>query len=177
MVTLAAAPPNDDFEHRQTLLTSRLAVGSTYAATHQAGEPDHGNGTNSASLWWTWTAPSDGLYATSTRAGGQSAHICRGDTLTNLTAVKTKPTPLGLIPSRIEFEAMAGIAYQIAVDAAAGHGSSFGLSVFPVPPNDHFVNRILLAGRWERGQPCPRVPGFRSGSGGQGCQRSCFPVS
>jgi len=31
--------------------------------------------------------------------------------------------------------------------------------------------------RLERGQPCPRVPGFRPSSRGQGCPRSCLVVS
>jgi hypothetical protein len=31
--------------------------------------------------------------------------------------------------------------------------------------------------RLERGQPCPRVPGFRSSSRGQGCPRSCLAVA
>src|SRR5437762_2711385 len=38
-----------------------------------------------------------------------------------------------------------------------------------------FALRVL--GRWECGQPCPRVPGFRTISRGQGCPRSCPAVT
>jgi len=142
-VRLSAAPSNDDFEHRQTLLTSRIAGGSTYGATHESGEPDHGNGTNSASIWWTWTAPSNGLYGVN---DGRFAHIYTGDTLGSLKAVPTRNVALSPALPRLEFEAVKGTDYQIVVDIAPGTWFGLSLSVFPVPPNDHFANRIVLEG-------------------------------
>ena len=149
-VELTTVARNDDFENRQTLRTSQTAaqygLGSTYGATHEFGEPDHGNGTNSASIWWTWTAPSNGLYALHLSAPAHTVRTYTGAALTNLQIVTSKQVALAQGSSRTEIEAAAGTAYQIAVDIAAGGGYGFGLSIFPVPPNDHFTNRLVLAG-------------------------------
>jgi hypothetical protein len=145
-VKLVAAPSNDDFERRQTVLTSRMVTGSTYGATHEPGEPDHGYGTNSASVWWTWIAPSNGLYGVHDGSYSLLERIYLGGTLANLKAVATREVPLAQDLPRVEFEASGGIAYQIAFDAATGRGSGFDLSIFPVPANDHFANRIVLEG-------------------------------
>ena len=108
-ITLVAAPPNDDFDHRQTLLTSQMATGSSYGATHEPGEPDHGNGTNSASVWWTWTAPSNGLYGVNQ---ARAAHIYTGQTLASLNAVTNSKVVLRLTMPRLEFEAISNNNYQ-----------------------------------------------------------------
>ncbi|PYI86074.1 MAG: hypothetical protein DME26_09710 [Verrucomicrobia bacterium] len=150
MVTLTAAPPNDDFDRRKTLRTSQnpstYTVGTTYGATHEPGEPDHGNGPNSASAWWTWTAPSNGLYAIYDGSAAQLERIYTGDTLTRLETVGTIDMPQAQGLPRTEFRATADTNYQIAVDTAAGGGFGFGLAVYPVPVNDHFLNRLALDG-------------------------------
>src|SRR6266536_5321731 len=66
------------------------------------------------------------------------------DSLDSLKAVPArKITQLQMLP-RLEFEASAGEDYQIVVDSSPGGMIGIGLSVFPVPPNDHFINRIAL---------------------------------
>ncbi len=58
-------PPaaNDRFANRITLEGSEvIAQGHNFSASTEPNEPDHGCSSGGASVWWTWTAPSDGWY-------------------------------------------------------------------------------------------------------------------
>src|SRR5206468_2492353 len=56
------APTNDFFADRARLSGASVHVlGSSFAATKEAEEPDHAGGPGGASVWWTWTAPFDGV--------------------------------------------------------------------------------------------------------------------
>src|SRR5207248_5849422 len=56
------APPNDDFSAAQVISGAEGSVpATTYNATAEAGEPDHG-ASSAASVWYRWTAPAAGTY-------------------------------------------------------------------------------------------------------------------
>ena len=62
-----AAPANDSFANAIPL--SGLAVtttGSSVGATKEPSEPNHGGNNGGASVWWTWTAPSNVAVSVST---------------------------------------------------------------------------------------------------------------
>src|SRR5256885_16260825 len=57
----AAIPPNDRFSNRITLSGTNITVtGSNAGASKEAGEPDHAGNPGGKSVWWTWTAPTNG---------------------------------------------------------------------------------------------------------------------
>ena len=54
-------PPNDNFANRIVLTaTDVTTAGSNQYATSEAGEPSHGGWGAGKSVWWSWTAPTDG---------------------------------------------------------------------------------------------------------------------
>ncbi len=61
-VSASAAVANDNFEDAAQLTGSPVVIsGSTVGATLESGEPDHAGFPGSASVWWRWTAPSNGV--------------------------------------------------------------------------------------------------------------------
>ena len=64
------AQNNDNFFGRLPLTgTTASAVSNNLLATHEPGEPNHGDGGGARSLWWTWTAPVTGLVNFSAYSG------------------------------------------------------------------------------------------------------------
>ncbi|MBI2925797.1 MAG: hypothetical protein HYY24_08855 [Verrucomicrobia bacterium] len=142
-VSLSAAPRNDDFARRLPVSTGARVEGTTYGATHEPDEPDHGNSRKSQSIWWTWTAPATGSYAVS---DGRFSEVYVGETLANLARVPARKVPLADAGTRLEFDAQAGTPYHLVFDTPVGR--SFGLSwrLLAVPLNDHFTDRVELVG-------------------------------
>ncbi|HKP88632.1 MAG TPA: hypothetical protein VJT75_01540 [Thermoleophilaceae bacterium] len=64
-------PPNDRFANATQLTGGHLGVqGRTLGATAEAGEPLHADKQNAHSIWYRWTAPSDGSLEVRTNVGG-----------------------------------------------------------------------------------------------------------
>src|SRR5215213_1870619 len=63
---LALTPVNDDFAAAELLAGEHAsATGDNSTATQEAGEPSHGYYTE-RSVWYAWTAPSDGAAVVDT---------------------------------------------------------------------------------------------------------------
>src|SRR5205807_2045387 len=61
-------PPNDNFVNRISIsAAAKTVTGLNVGATREAGEPNHAGNAGGASVWWTWTAPSNGTYTVTTR--------------------------------------------------------------------------------------------------------------
>src|SRR5262245_56371191 len=59
--TWAAAPANDRFSNRIVINGTNVTVmGSNMSATKEAGEPNHAGNVGGSSVWWGWTAPTNG---------------------------------------------------------------------------------------------------------------------
>lgn len=173
---LAAAPPNDSFANRILLVgTNVVTAGTTRGATWEPWESSLG--IPPASVWWSWTAPTDGIVAV--EAVGATApvrlSVLEGATPQELTTVGglhrwLYPTPRS---SQIAFPAFQGLSCAIVAsveDAVAGGESDFtlALTMWPRPANDAFADRFLLTGNevtervflvgatpedWERARP------------------------
>ena len=156
--TTPPAPANDHFAARATLSGEIVATGgTTLFASREADEPNHADNSGGASVWWTWTAPASGTFTV--HSAGSTFNtllaVYTGTTLGGLAPVGANDQdPLGGDTSRVTFEAVAGTAYQIALDGwNDGFGAGMGdylLALVPgdgsVPPNDNFANRIRLTG-------------------------------
>lgn len=148
------APANDNFASRVDLgsATSVTTNATSAAATGEVSEPQHAGYPATRSLWWKWTAPSTGLVSISTAGSGFDTVLAvyRGSTLFSLLGVASNDDTGGGNTSRVEFEAQAGVTYQIAVDGFGGAGGavSLGIALSGGPSNDAFSNRATLSGNY-----------------------------
>jgi subtilisin family serine protease len=113
---LASRSPNDFFADRLQLTGSAVTVsGTNLDATAEVGEPINFYG--GRSVWWTWTAPSDGSVVIDTVGSDFDTTLAmyRGATLTTLTRLTRNDDAVGL-QSRVVLDVQEGITYQIAVD-------------------------------------------------------------
>ena len=131
--------PNDDFANRivlpsQPTLTTQ---GTNVGATKEPGEPNHWANTGSSSVWWTWTAPSSGLFIFKTNLSSFRAitAIYTGSSLDTLNLVGNNNdiTYSDYTHSRLVLNAREGTNYQIAVDGnALNEGGLIKLSITAV---------------------------------------------
>lgn len=126
----AAAPANDAFTARIPLRGLIVTtVGDNVGATRELGEPDHWAGTGDRSVWWSWTAPSAGTVSitTSNSSFDTILAVYTGTVLSNLTLVANNDDAAVIGPrSAVQFTAVAGTLYQIAVDGFGRPNSATG---------------------------------------------------
>ena len=148
----AAQPANDDFADATDLgsAPSGQVSGTTIAATTEAGQPQpfsDNSGSNHYTVWYSWTAPSDGSLTVST-AGSQSAEaaVFTGDTLDTLTlqgAQNFFPAP-----GPISVAVTAGTVLRIMVGGEDGEPGDYQLSwSLGAPANDNVADAPQLAGQ------------------------------
>ena len=114
--------PNDDFVDAPVLTgASGTASGSTRLASKEPGEPDHAFKLGEASIWYRWTAPSNGTVTFTTCGSTFDTLLAAytGPAVHDLTYVSSNDD--GTCPAHIQrsvmpFAATAGVTYHIAVD-------------------------------------------------------------
>lgn len=110
--------PNDDFADATVIAGSIGSVsGSNEEATREAGEPEHA-GSGLTSVWWRWTAPADGPVVVNTFGSDFDTVLAvYTGTLADLTEVVANDDDETVddYTSRVEFAAVAGAVYHIAV--------------------------------------------------------------
>lgn len=156
-LSLAATPPvnNDAFANRVPILGINQTVrSSNFGATREAAEPFHCGNAGGASVWWTWTAPSNLPVSISTAGSTYDTILAvyTGASLNSLAAVDCNDDRVSgeVLSSEVNFNAVSGVTYQIAVEGL-GNGlsadqGSITLSLVTTPANDLFSNRISLSG-------------------------------
>jgi subtilisin family serine protease len=142
------SPPNDNFAN-QIALTGATATttGTNNGATGEVGEPAQSGVINSS--WWSWTAPTTGLYNIDTRGSGFDTYLSvfTGSALSNLTLIGANDDGAGNLASLVSLNATAGTTYRIAVDGFSSATGPIQLNIAPPPPaNDNFANQIALTG-------------------------------
>lgn len=130
--TTADIPPNDYFTNR-IVITNNSAVkfGTNIFATKETGEPNHAGNPGGRSLWWTWTAPANGILQLNTVGSTFVALLAAytGDSVTNLTRLAANNgNNNGDGFARLSVEVTAQTQVQIALDGfnnggGAGYGS------------------------------------------------------
>lgn len=148
-----AAPANDDLGGATPISgPSGQTDVLTTGATAEPGEPDHGGHAANASVWFAWTAPSDGRFTFETQAADFDTSLSvytgkDGGGVGGLTPVADNddadgtPGPL----SRVRVTATAGTTYLIAVDGPTGFGRA-RLAWDPTPANDDAADPLDVAG-------------------------------
>ncbi len=129
----AAAPVNDAFSARAALVSA--VSGTTAGATLEAGELNPA-GRGGASVWWTWTASSDGWVSFSTAGSGIDTVLLAftGTSVSGLTYRAGSDDASGGAAaggSQIVLRAVAGEVIQLAVHGKLGAQGSVALSVTP----------------------------------------------
>jgi hypothetical protein len=99
-------------------------LGLNLLATLELGEPRHANKPGGHSLWMTWRAPANGVVTFTTLGSlfDTLLGVYTGDDVASLTPVAANDDSSGLLTSRVQFNAVAGREYHVAVDG-------FGLAV------------------------------------------------
>jgi hypothetical protein len=131
-LTLDIRPVNDDFADRIPItLALPTVTGSNPGATKEAGEPNHGNNAGGASVWWTWVANASGAININTIGSSfdTTLGVYTGSAVNGLTLVANDDDYGGHNTSLVFINAVAGTAYQIAVDGYGGGTGNIVLTV------------------------------------------------
>jgi subtilisin-like proprotein convertase family protein len=132
---------NDNFADRTLLSGESLTLNASNAeATLEINEPSHGGRTGGRSLWWSWTAPRDGVVVINTLGSSfdTTLGVYVGEDLGSLFEVAGNDDSGGSLTSAVSFEVFAGEVFAIAVDAFEGASGSVVLNLsfgsLPVSP-------------------------------------------
>jgi hypothetical protein len=136
--------------------TSATRNAATALATKETDEPNHAGNPGGKSLWWTWTPAASGQVTISTIGSSFDTLLAvyTGSALASLSQVAADDdSGTGGGTSLVQFSAVAGTAYRIAVDGFAGASGDIVLNLNQVAPpaNDNFANRIVLTGSSAQG--------------------------
>ncbi len=122
-------PANDAFAARQRIWGSAIRMaGANYAATREAGEPNHAGQPGGGSVWWAWTAPRDG--PTAIQVAGLSGGVVGVYSGSDLAGLLPLPgTGSGPAGEPRLLAARAGQEYAIAADSTTGSVGDFTLRI------------------------------------------------
>ncbi|MEX0726652.1 MAG: hypothetical protein WD065_10310, partial [Planctomycetaceae bacterium] len=127
---LQTVPVNDNFANRTTIGgASGTVTGSNLFGGKEAGETNHAGSAGGASVWWTWTAAFSAEVEINTTgtAFDTLLGVYTGSNLASLTTIASNDDD-GLNPtSKLTLSAIAGTAYQIAVDGYEADGGISGI--------------------------------------------------
>jgi hypothetical protein len=143
VVQTGPPPANDNFANAQPLAgSSGIFSGNTANATKEPGEPNHSGNSGGASVWFTWTAPQDGLFLfnPANSVGSQFGiiqAIYTGDSVGALNQVASGLTPTNVFTrynAAAVLNATAGTTYRIALDGYTGVMADYRLTWSPLMP-------------------------------------------
>ena len=140
------APSNDNFASPKILSGGNTSdIGINVGATVESGEPNHAGQPGGHSVWWNWTAPSTNLVTIDTCNTRSSSNTIFNNTFDTLLAVYTgnavnalqvqafnddSTSCLFSSSSFLQFNAVSGTIYHIAVDGYAGATGNIRVSLY-----------------------------------------------
>jgi hypothetical protein len=143
LITASSPPPNNNFANAQVITGISGTVNGTNAfATKEAGEPSHSPDGNPGgkSVWYRWTAPGSGSVSLNTSGSNFDTLLAvyTGSSVDGLVAITKNDdvTPGVVTISSVQFNAVAGTTYQIAVDGFDADQGNISLNfTLPAGPN------------------------------------------
>ncbi len=149
---VAIAPDNDDFINAEVLIGAfGAANGFNNRASGEGGEPNHGGVSSPlASVWWSWTAPADGLLFLNTFGSDFDTVLAvyTGSAVNALTLVDDNDDSGSGTQSALAVSVTGGVTYRIAVDGfdigEGGISLEYNYVDSDTVPNDQFADRITL---------------------------------
>jgi uncharacterized delta-60 repeat protein len=151
-----AQPANDNFVGATDL--GVLGTPGTFSdnntgASREPGEPLIVTNAGGASIWYTWTAPTNGTVSFDTVGSSIDTllGVYLGNSVSNLTLIAQDDNSGGGTASKVTFNAIAGTVFRIAVDGAGGVQGGITLNWSIVAPagvssNDVFTNATVISG-------------------------------
>lgn len=149
-----AAPINDNFANAtdlDTIGTPGSVTNSNVGGTLEAGEPIIAGVTGGASIWYEWTAPTNGTFGFATFGSSVQTllGVYTGTSVGSLTLVTNAANTAPGGASVVTFSAVGGTQYHIVVDGTNGVQGNIILSWAMVPAsvapaNDNFANAQQL---------------------------------
>jgi Lysyl oxidase len=127
-------PLNDQFANCQTLSgISGRVTGHNVGATREPNESDHNSSFSWRSVWYCWTAPTNGpvIFDTEGSDFDTLLAVYTGSSVGALTPVASDNDSGGNLTSRVLFKAVQGTAYHIAVDGTQGGSGNITLNWNP----------------------------------------------
>ena len=122
VVPTSLQPVNDDWSHASVVPGLDVTVsGSNTYATAEVDEPMHADVGAGQSIWWTWTAPSSGVF-TATTVGSSfdtALGVYTGVSISTLNEVVADDDIGPNAFSQVTFIATNGLVYYFAVDGAS----------------------------------------------------------
>jgi len=153
-VPIVVRPANDDLQAAETIDGRGIGIHtSNWAATLQSWDPHWADNQSGSSIWYRWTAPSDGICVIDGMGAnfGLLFNVClatttagSSNTIGSLSVVAAN----ALVPpyNPVEFDAVGGTTYYISVDGYFGEQGPLDWILQLKPYNDDFAGRRLLAG-------------------------------
>ena len=147
-----AAPGNNDFADAYVLVGQLASTnGSNVDATKEPGEQNHAGNAGGKSVWWNWTATTNGLVTIDTTGSSFDTLLAvyTGDSVSNLDLMARNDDGGPGNQSLLTFSPLVGTTYHIAVDGYNADSGSIVLNLnlqVVVQPNDQFTNRIAISG-------------------------------
>lgn len=129
LVIVPVLPPGDNFAGR-VALTNVTVRGSNANATSEVGEPLHAGRRGGKSVWYSWVSPNTGIASFDTAGSTFDTLLAVyfGTRLAGLTSVASDEDQGGFFTSKLQFNAVAGVEYEIAIDGFAGAAGDFVLN-------------------------------------------------
>ena len=132
VVTTGDLPANDYFTNHiaVTGVVAHVTANNAFA-TKEAGEPNHAGNPGGKSLWWTWTAPTNGVLQlnTSNSSFATLLAVYTGDSVGSLKRVASHDPSQDREPfAHVKIGVIAGLSYQIAVDGENGDSGIVNLN-------------------------------------------------
>ena len=123
-------PANDNFSGRKILVDGSTASESTQNATMEPLEPQPYPGQGGKSLWWTWTAPADGVVMVEARGNQLYCLIAayHGDSIDSLQLVDRQFTSETFGGAALSLLVVAGETLQFQVDSYYGYNGTVAVN-------------------------------------------------
>lgn len=140
-------PANNDFVNAKVIAGSSGTInGSNVKADRETGEPIHANVVGKGSIWYRWTAPTSGqiVFSTSGSSFDTTLAVYTGTAVNALTLVASNDDDGKAMTSRLQFDAVVGNLYYIAVDGFGIEMGAVKLTWSPGLANDNFENATFI---------------------------------